>query len=224
MEKLIAWALTTLVSAFVGSYLAGYLKKKGENLATKEDVGALIDQTRQLTQTTKEIEAKIDDQMWNRQRHWELKKETLIEVVKTIAKAEYSLKHAIVSLNAVVGEGGFKSQLARDTFSHELDACIDYVVALDGLRLLMALITDTQSLTTFTDMKEAYNKTVLCLDVKDFNMRGAKYHYEEFAKLVVSFHTAARIEIGIPLSDPNKMGLATSQSTQSSAAQDPAQK
>jgi hypothetical protein len=34
METLIAWGLTTLAGSFIGSYLASYLKKKGENLAT----------------------------------------------------------------------------------------------------------------------------------------------------------------------------------------------
>jgi hypothetical protein len=43
MENLLWWGLTTLVSAFVGSYLAGYLKRKGENLATHEDIGKLVD-------------------------------------------------------------------------------------------------------------------------------------------------------------------------------------
>jgi hypothetical protein len=51
-----------------------YLKKKGENLATHEDIGKLIDQVRAVTITTKEIEASISDRSWNRQKHWEMKR------------------------------------------------------------------------------------------------------------------------------------------------------
>jgi hypothetical protein len=90
MEKLIAWALTTLVSAFVGSYLAGYLKKKGENLATKEDFNDLKEQTRELTQTTKEIEAKIDDKVWDRQRLWELKRDSILASIQAMDRAKAS--------------------------------------------------------------------------------------------------------------------------------------
>lgn len=44
MKPLIILALITLLSAFVGSLLAGYLKRNGKNLATREDVDNLADQ------------------------------------------------------------------------------------------------------------------------------------------------------------------------------------
>ncbi len=40
MEKFIVWGFSILVSAFVG-YISGYMKKKGENFATKEDLDDL---------------------------------------------------------------------------------------------------------------------------------------------------------------------------------------
>jgi len=55
-------AVTTLISAGIGAYLGAYLKKKGENLATHEDIGKLLDQVRAVTTITKEIEAKISDE------------------------------------------------------------------------------------------------------------------------------------------------------------------
>ena len=54
-EPLIAGGLTTLGTAFVGSYLAGYLKRRGENLATHEDVGKLVEQMAAVASATKEI-------------------------------------------------------------------------------------------------------------------------------------------------------------------------
>jgi hypothetical protein len=56
LESFAAWGLTALVTAFVGSYLGAYLKKKGENLATHEDIDKLLDQVSAVTQTTKETE------------------------------------------------------------------------------------------------------------------------------------------------------------------------
>jgi hypothetical protein len=70
-----------------GLYLKSYFSKKGEYLATKEDFKDLKAQTAELRQTTKEIEAKIDDQVWDRQRQWEMKRDILLEATKRLTEA-----------------------------------------------------------------------------------------------------------------------------------------
>src|SRR5258708_37592579 len=99
MEKLVAWALTTLVSAFIGSYLGAYLKKKGENLATHEDIDKILDHVRAVTITTKEIEAKISSDVWDHQKRWEAKRDALFEAVKKLSALEDALNnlHGICS-------------------------------------------------------------------------------------------------------------------------------
>src|ERR1039457_5932070 len=86
--ELVAWGLTTLVTAFVGSYLASYLKKKGENLATHEDIGKLVEQMQAVTQATKEIEAKISNEVWNRQKQWEVRRDVIFETVKQLGEVQ----------------------------------------------------------------------------------------------------------------------------------------
>ena len=88
MESLIAWCLTTLIGAFVGSFLSGYLKKKGENLATHEDIEKVLRQVAAVTQTTKEIEAKISIDVWSRQQRWEVQKSALLDSLKELASSE----------------------------------------------------------------------------------------------------------------------------------------
>jgi hypothetical protein len=75
-----ALALVTIGSWF-GGFFGNYLKKKGENLATKEDID-------ELTRRTKEIEAKIDDQMWDRQRQWELTRDGVIRLMEAQSRLE----------------------------------------------------------------------------------------------------------------------------------------
>ena len=94
--ELVAWGLTTLVAAFVGSYLAGYLKKKGENLATHEDIGKLVEQMAAVTTATKEIEAKISNDVWERQRKWDVKREALFEALKALSSVEAALVHLMM--------------------------------------------------------------------------------------------------------------------------------
>ncbi len=83
--------LFSIICAGGGAFLGSYFKKKGENLATKEDFNALAAQTLKLTQITKEIEAKIDDQVWDRQRQWEMKRDVLIGFARTISDFEQAV-------------------------------------------------------------------------------------------------------------------------------------
>jgi hypothetical protein len=92
VESLVILAVTTLGSAFVGSYLGGYLKRKGENLATHEDIGKLTEQVAAVTRTTKEIEAQITSGLWDRQKRWELKREVLFEATKRLAAVDDTLR------------------------------------------------------------------------------------------------------------------------------------
>src|SRR5713226_6995418 len=96
MEKLIAWGLATLIGAFIGSFLASYLRKKGENLATHEDLDKLMDQVRAVTTTTKEIEAKISTNVWDRQKRREMKREVLFEATRRLG----AVNDALIALNA----------------------------------------------------------------------------------------------------------------------------
>jgi hypothetical protein len=88
LHQYVVWALVTLVSAFIGSYLAGYLKKKGENLATHEDIDRLVDQVRAVTEATKKIEADISVGVWDKQKRWEMKREVLFEAARRLSEVE----------------------------------------------------------------------------------------------------------------------------------------
>ena len=69
----VAWALSVIVALFIGGFLKSYMGKKGENLATKEDIA-------ELTRITKEIEHAVSTKAWTRQ----LKKEIAIEALRAI--------------------------------------------------------------------------------------------------------------------------------------------
>jgi len=80
-----------------GIYLSSYLKKKAEGLATKEDFADLKEQTAELTRTTKKIEAEINEDLWGRQKRWELRRDLLFETAKTtgVVKDALTTMHAI---------------------------------------------------------------------------------------------------------------------------------
>src|SRR5215470_19211540 len=83
-QEYLAVFITTTLGAGLGAYLVSYLKRKGENLATQEDIS-------KLTQATKEIESKISTEMWDRQKRWELRRDVLFEVAKRLSELNHAL-------------------------------------------------------------------------------------------------------------------------------------
>ena len=100
-------ALIPFVTAGAGAYFGSYLKTKGENLATHEDIQKVVDEVRAVTTVTKEIEAKISNDVWDRQKRWELKREILFEATKRLADLEDSLLglHAMTEVEAKEPKG-----------------------------------------------------------------------------------------------------------------------
>ena len=121
--------LLTLVLTFVvagaGAYLGSYLKKKGENLATHEDIGELVNQMAAVTEATKTIEAKISNEMWSRQQRWEVQKSALLDSLKELASSEallFAMVHAFSAKDHETDEGKERRREANENFSEAINA------------------------------------------------------------------------------------------------------
>lgn len=115
MELFMGLAITTLLGSWAGSFLGAYLKKKGENLATQEDIKKLVAQVSAVTTATKEIESKITSDLWDKQKRWELKREVLIETTKRIARAKTALTHlcAVYTTEKAAQEKGRPARMEK---------------------------------------------------------------------------------------------------------------
>jgi hypothetical protein len=151
MEIYMGVAITTLVSSGAGSFLGAYLKKKGENLATHEDIDDLVDQVRAVTTTTKEIEAKISNDVWDRQKRWELKREVLFGAMKKIAVAQDALQALCAFHMKKSSEKGMANPVT------EVKVGDDWRAAEDGLNE-SALFVD---LTCGSEMRNALSDLML---------------------------------------------------------------
>lgn len=83
LQSLIPYLLVFL-TAGAGAYFGAYLKRKGENLATKEDIG-------ELTQAAEEIRAKISDDVWDRQKQWEMRRDAVYDAWRALRELETAL-------------------------------------------------------------------------------------------------------------------------------------
>lgn len=73
------------MAVLVGGFLKSYLSKKGDNLATKEDIRDLVAQMKLMTRTAEEIKTEASDAAWDRQKRWELKRDTVFETARKVA-------------------------------------------------------------------------------------------------------------------------------------------
>ena len=90
------WAyLISFAIAFVGAYFGSYMKRKAENLATKEDFNDLLVQVRRTTEETEKIKAEISRVSWVDQQRWNLKRELYLELLDSI----YSEREALFKLD-----------------------------------------------------------------------------------------------------------------------------
>jgi hypothetical protein len=71
---------------FLGSYSA----KKGENLATKEDIA-------QITKVQEEIKAAISDGVWDRQEQWKLRRDAVLDAIRAL----HGLQDALNGLDSL---------------------------------------------------------------------------------------------------------------------------
>jgi hypothetical protein len=197
MENLLAWglgALTTMVGGGVGLYLGAYLKKKGENLATQEDVDKLVEQVQAVTTTTKEIEAKVSGEVWNRQRRWELKRNVLLEGAKKFGAwvdAFFALGTAYMADSAQLRKGqagNIDERGRRGEKWHELTK--EFV----STQLLISLVCGEELARVLSGLAELTNKVEV--ELAEGNPDAAMQHSEELGNALKAVSVAFRKELG----------------------------
>jgi hypothetical protein len=195
MERLIILALTTLGSAFVGSYLAGYLKKKAENLATHEDIDKLVKQVAAVTTTTKEIEAKITNDVWDRQKRWELKREVLFEATKRVSEIDDALQMFDTVLQVEI-EGQNKEDLdfADERIKYQLK-WRNAAVAFDETRLFVAVVCGHEAKEAFDALGRVTDVIAAGISKKDQGIYAKSQ--AELSKTLSSVRATIRKELGI---------------------------
>lgn len=75
--------------AFV-AFFKGYGAKKGENLATHEDIEKLVEEAKKLTAATEEIKAQTSTAAVFKQQQWTAKKDAIVEAVKELGTHQHS--------------------------------------------------------------------------------------------------------------------------------------
>lgn len=141
LVNLIALAFAGIAGAFFGWFLKPFLGKKGQDLASHEDVDKMLDEVHALATATKHIEAKISGDVWDRQKRWELKRDVLFEAVKKGAAVHQALMKAHAAYHAdnsamVRGEPGRADERLKAG-----DGFLQATAELDDTYLLVSLVS-----------------------------------------------------------------------------------
>jgi hypothetical protein len=92
--------VVSLVTAGLGAYFGAYLRRRGENLATKSDFDELLQQLGRQTQQVEVIKSEIARAGWVHQRRWELSRDLYFELLRTLEELRQKgrwLAHAVSS-------------------------------------------------------------------------------------------------------------------------------
>jgi hypothetical protein len=184
----------TFILAGAGAYLGAYLRKKGENLATHEDIDKLNDQVRSVTQITEEIKAKISNEVWDRQKHWELKREVLLQAAKRLAKIDDVMTRLVTFVQLAGTEPTDRDW--TESWNERLTAWQTASAEFDEARLFAEIVCDKET-------REALNAFAVLtaeLAMKIVTKNNPPLYSESRAKLVTALaraREALRKELGI---------------------------
>jgi hypothetical protein len=112
-----------------GAYFGSYPRRKGENVATHEDINKPVGQVAAVTKATKENEAKISTEVWDRQKHWEIKKEAVFEVLKAAGALHSTIGSLHATYQATPGGSLHETQSRLDAYNEYGKAHSDFARA-----------------------------------------------------------------------------------------------
>lgn len=189
--------ILVFVMAAAGAYFGSYLRKKGENLATREDIDKMVDQVERTTKASEEVKAAISNDLWLKQKRWDLRRDVYAQLLEAFEALSQSLSIMAGADNAArmrfevrdVEGGTFHKQryeMARERA----------VEALRNARRAHALggvFLTSEVRTIVEDLASAWNKAL------EVSSRGAVGAFSELSEIIgraqTSLVAAARIDL-----------------------------
>jgi hypothetical protein len=189
----------TAFCAWFGSYMGAYMKRKGENLATHEDLGNLVTQMKAVTEATKNIEATISDNVWDRQKQWEMKRDALFELTRSLGAMDDALLDLATAYSCANNAGEHHQESWTTTKTEKLDSWRVASNNFDRARLLALLLCGDEIKKRMT----AVSLLIRTVARKIFN--GELQAYSESTKEIgtnlAGLFVAIRIELNITDTD-----------------------
>jgi hypothetical protein len=105
---LFVYLLLSAITAGAGACLGSYLREKGKNAATKEDLD-------RLTRIAEEIKADLSGELWLRQTRWDLRRDLYVRLLEGLSDVRSAVRRLTTSveLSAQAKESGDSARTAH---------------------------------------------------------------------------------------------------------------
>ena len=183
---------------FWKSFLPAYLNKKAEHLATHEDINKLVDQVQAVTTVTEQIKARISNEIWDRQKQWELKREMIIDMGKAISEMEEAMLRVKSALQ--VREEPETNEWMKGFYA-ATKAFRDATVSFDQARMLVDIVCSDNAAKLVHDYSISAS-TVCSKMAKTKNVKVYDDAFRELSLKYLAVIRALRHELGIADSAP----------------------
>jgi hypothetical protein len=216
----IYWPVLAVIGSLAGGYFGAYLKTKAANLATHEDINKLVEQLRAVTQATKEVEAKISDRVWQRQKQWELQYGAILEALRQLSEVEAIMSEVVAIHVTKLGqarEGAALIALEEKAISSR-DAYLKAFQSFSKAKNVVNMLCGMEVQNRFAEIQKIMHGAV---KQSITNERiPVDESLDRWAESLIRLYAAIRAQLGIEISP--QPSFAT-QSTESSAAPSPGQ-
>jgi hypothetical protein len=99
--------IATIFVSGLAAYFGAFIKTKAANDANNQNFEKVLEQMKTQTAEIENIKAKISDEIWDRQKQWELKRDGVLDVVRTLADLKVAIMDTCVACSEFSGNPTF---------------------------------------------------------------------------------------------------------------------
>lgn len=194
MNLYISLPIISFVGGWLGYFLSSYLKKKGENLAMHEDIKKLVEQVKAVTDATKNIEATISHEFWNRERLWEMKRDAFLNLVKAQSAALEALTDLGFAFHQSRHTTDSDRLAAKQRQAEAMQHWLTADTAFDAARAQASLVCESTLVEQLNSVGTLFTTTAKLVSSHDTEFSN---HYPDLIQATFSIRAAVQKELGI---------------------------
>lgn len=189
--------LVSLISAGVGAYFGAYLREKGKNLATSEDIAKIVEQLQRTTKATEEVKATISNDLWLRQKRWDLRRDVyaqLLEALESLAQSLYIMTGADAEAKARAEVRDVEgTTFHKERYETARERALEALRNARRAQALGGVFLPAEARAVVENLASAWNRAL------EQSSRGAVGAFSELSRIIdrnqKALTTAARIEL-----------------------------
>jgi uncharacterized membrane-anchored protein YhcB (DUF1043 family) len=118
--------LGVAIASIIGAFLGAFIKRIGEDFAARQSI-------QKLTATVENIKAAISDDVWDRQKQWEMRRDSIFDAVRVLTIFDNALIKLNSTFSIKVNENSDtaarRDQLIGEAYLRYAECCSDYQCA-----------------------------------------------------------------------------------------------